>query len=456
MSEINDRIIGSEMEYGIMSTLHKRFEMSQVGRKDIQKYFHGTFENLGIAYVGRGEDTYLSNGARAYGDIGERREYATPEDMEPAGLLASEIAGEVITHTATAAYGANKGLSTSVSKRALDAEANGAGYHVSLSADAETVKITPDSLALYGVFAATRSILFGAGAMRSGGRYVIGQKSSILDVDFHTKTAPMKPVVNLREEQLCDRDKWVRVHDTSGDPNMAPWPTMNKVGAASIVLRLMESGRKMEQLRFERPLHEVAREVATDVDLKKRFKTMDGRSLSAIEVTREIITEAQMLAKEDGLSPVEQAALQEWDSALSDLAQDPKLVKSRVEWVSKLHLLRRYRERVGCDWESPLVRRVDYLFSDLSDKGLGLKLRQDEWAEYMPDQSMLDNRLTTPPSTTRAHLRGTAILDHMTNSCNATFGVSWSYVSHGGRTRHINNPFATTHSEIDDVCKMAA
>ena len=450
MSQIKDRIIGTEMEYGIMVSNPRNPTLIQVANSDFSPYVAQCIKDLGIAKSGSSHNYFLGNGARLYGDVRERREYATPEDTSLFGTVANEIIGEMIVQKSAELYGQDKGVESFVSKRVIDEMNETCGYHVSYSADAETVQINDESLALFGVFAATRSILFGAGALMRNGRYIIGQKSSRLETEFALGTTSRKPVVNIRNEPHADGGQWVRVHDTSSDATMSPWATANKIGAASIVLRLIENGRTMDDVRFNDPLYNVAHLVATDTTLTTRLHTKGGGSLTAIETHKRIIKEARELEAENGLSPSEQYSLEEWERAIIELEQDPRLLADRADWVLKLGSLKRLRERHGWSWQSPQLRSKDRQFSDLSERGLGLKLRERAWSKYMPEQQLLDERVQQPPSTTRAHLRGSVIQHHHAKQCDADLRVDWAVLQHGDDfLQKLSNPFAVRNRAVE-------
>jgi hypothetical protein len=448
---VKDRIIGTEMEYGIMASPVPGVEkLSLLEHVQLQAFVNQSLGNLGIAKLGGNNNYFLGNGGRLYQDINCLREFATPEDVSYEGVLASEIVGEKIVQTSASLYTSGTGSATFVTKRVIDDEDKTCGYHVSLSADAEKVSVTEQGLSLYGVFAATRAVLFGAGAIRSSGVYVIAQKASQLDSDYSQETTRNKPVVNLRNEAHSN-DKYVRVHDTSGDPTMSPWATMVKFGAASIVLRLIENGRQIPELRFADNLHTVARQVAHDHELKNQYKIVDGEPMTALEVTRRIIREARDLEKEGGLSIQEQWALEEWEKAAADIGQDPALVMKKVEWVVRRMALLRQQSKHGWEWNSAPLRSKDRQFSDLSRRGVGVRLRKDAWSEYMPDTELLQSRLKTAPTTTRALLRGAFVkYFHARRSISAC--VDWAYAKpHENRRILMKDPFATTNPEIERI-----
>ncbi len=212
--------------------------------------------------------------------------------------------------------------------------------------------------------------------------YAIAQKSLALNCDFSSGTTNTKPVVNLRNEPHADAKRFVRVHDTSGDPTMSPWATRVKLGAGSLVLRLIEHGMTIDTLRFRTPLHEVARSVALDSNLQNRYRLNDGGSLSAIETQSEIIKYVKKLANDTTLSDEELWTLDEWEKALWDLQKDPRSTADRIEWVMRREVLAKQREKQGWCWNSEQLRYTDRRFSNISVNGLARALREKTWAKY--------------------------------------------------------------------------
>src|SRR5690625_7846199 len=92
---------------------------------------------------------------------------------------------------------------------------------------------------------------------------------------------------------------------------------------------------------------------------------------------------------------------------LERLVLVPYLAAELVEWVARLQLLERYRSRHQLDWSDPRLLAIDLQFSDLRPgRGLFEKLRAAGAVRTLVDEAEVRAAVTTPPTSTRAHLRG--------------------------------------------------
>lgn len=424
--------------------------LRQINDNELQPYVKMCLETRNIASMGCVSNYYLANGARFYNDISQRREYATPEDDSFLGTTANEMAGDQLMADIATLYTEHTGKPIQFIKRVIDDNVAGCGYHVSYAANAERVSISEERLGLYGVFAATRAVLFGAGALLPHRPYAIAQKSLALNDDFNAGTTGTKPVVNLRREPLADPNRFVRVHDTSGDPTMSPWATRVKLGAGSIVLRLIENGYSMDHLRFRDSLYKVARRVGSDAQLIRNYPLKDGHAASALDVQSEIVRHAKKLAHETAFSDEEAWTLEEWERAIFDLRTDPRLTADRIEWVMRREVLNRLHERHGWGWDSEQLRYKDRQFSDISVNGIALALRQNAWADYMPPESLIKDRITTPPTTTRARVRGAFIRMIQEHGYQNTASADWGRLVYNAKTYYLNDPYESQPDILKD------
>ena len=69
-----------------------------------------------------------------------------------------------------------------------------------------------------------------------------------------------------------------------GDSNMSEYTTFLKVGATSIVLRMLEEdSRPWRDLTLENPIRAI-REISHDITCRRRVRLANGRELSAVEI----------------------------------------------------------------------------------------------------------------------------------------------------------------------------
>lgn len=447
------RITGTEMEWSITVPLRNcgqpesSMAMNSCEAGDHVQYYLDRH----MGYMGKNHDFYLANGARLYMDVGEHLEYATPEDDSLMGTVANEIAGEQLLRRVFEKAAARPDSSLeefSLNKRVIDDSGNVWGYHENYYSPGSAITISEAGLALLGVHLATRNIFFGAGVLRPDGHYRIAQKAGRLNCDSNSGTMHTTvPVVNLRKEPLtAESVNGQRVHVTSGDATMSPWATFMKLGTTSLVLRLMEAGQHMEWLRLKQSLKAVAAMVTHDTTLRTRLELENGKRLYAHEIQEALLSEARRLRGRRQLPEEEDMVLEEWQRAVDDAAEDPLLLADRADWAGKLVRLRRYRERHGLKWNDEELRRKDRQWDNIGPKGVGLIMRQTTWREWMPDQTLVDARMATPPGTTRAAVRG-HFIDHFSGYSDASAG--WDKVALNRHAYQLSDPSAAHHEQAD-------
>lgn len=461
------RITGTEMEWGGMVPGELENKLRQTCDLEVEGAVNNYLDKQDIARVGSIKNYFLGNGARFYRDVYERREYATPEDDSFIGTCANEIVNDNIMAGIAEEYTSiltedllkegrtpeeikkiNRNIS--FTKRVIDDNYVGCGYHISYSADAKRMSIDEHDLSLFGVFAATRATLFGTGALLPFGEYAIAQKAVTVDADYDLGTVSTKPVINLRKEPLADSSRFLRIHDTSADPNMSPWATRVKLGAGSIVLCMIESGMRIPKLRFEDDLHHVTTAVAFDTSLKKRYKLVGEGSMTALDVQQALVEQGKILDKSGLLSEEEQWTLDEWEHAIYDLRKDPRKTIDRLDWTMRLAVLERLHNKHGWAWNSEELRYKDRQFSDVALDGIAVALRENIWAKFMPPADMISKRLRNPPETTRALIRGRMIQHLYANAPDTKVSIDWSHVYINDDRYMLSDPFNPRHAGLEE------
>ena len=200
-----------------------------------------------------------------------------------------------------------------------------------------------------------------------------------------------------------------RMHITSGDANMLPGATALKLGTTSIVLRLIEAQWPLKHLQFEpkTALH-VARQVAGDLTLKQTVQLADGRSIRPIDVQWALLEAAVQLNYQIGLSGEEEAMLEDWERVLTDLEANnwPKLV-DRVDWIARYMFLQAYLDRKNISLDDPRSIGLDLLWDSIDEQTSGgLRWRNQCLEEDIALRSLIEQRKTHPPESTRAYVRG--------------------------------------------------
>src|SRR5204863_4145523 len=116
-------------------------------------------------------------------------------------------------------------------------------------------------------------------------------------------TTRSRPIINTRDEPHADAERFRRLHVIVGDSNMSEYATFLKVGATSIILRMLEDdGAPWRDLTLENPIRAI-REISHDTTCRRRIRLADGPELSAVDIPAEHLTRALRFAKRHGLPP---------------------------------------------------------------------------------------------------------------------------------------------------------
>lgn len=449
------RIHGTEMEWNILVPEQDGWPRI-LSRAEFKRYAKPYL--AGMPHAGSGDNYFLGNGARLYGEYGQHQEYATPEDNSYIGTAANEIVGEQIIRAVldtpvdeNADEDLPKVLRYSLNKRVIDDYYTTSGYHESYAVNPDAVRLSEDCLALLGLHLATRSILTGAGVLRRNGDFLLAQKFLGLSEDYSSATTSHKPVVNTRDEPHADHNYWRRIHVISGDPNMSPWSTRVKLASTSLVLGLIENGVSLDYLRFANSLNRVGRMIASDRTGQNKYPLRRIGSASAVEVQKQLLKAVRNLKINYG--DEELWAIDEWQRALDDFSSDPLKLADRADWAARYRILESYRDRRGIGWHSEQLRQVDRLFDDTRADGIGQKLRQSEWAEYMPPAEMIEARKNGDTPATRARIRGDFIKRFWQT---AVISANWDFCELGTNRVKLNDPSAISDKQVEALGRRRA
>lgn len=445
---IGRRIVGTEVEYG----LYAPGDAAEAVAERLATAVACELER-GPGHLGG----YLPNGGRLYVDVGTHPEYATPECGSLTDAVAHELAGEALVALVVTQAAADGIIPAArLNKRVVDSAGHAWGAHENYLAPRS---VTESELVRgLGPHLATRIAWAGAGMVRRDSRdrrrsrFVVGQKAWHLGQIAGQASLDNRALVSTRDEPHSDGGRWRRVHVTCADANLAPWAIWMRLGTTSLVLRLIEEGRVPDDLALADPLA-AARLTASDPTCRRTLELANGRRWRPVQVQTELAARCARLAERSGVPPDEQVVLAAWQQACADLDHDPARLVDRCDWVAKLALLERYRERVGASWWDDRLARIDLLWDDL-DPSVGLGLAQRRKGLLLPvvEQSEVDAARTLAPPT-RARLRGrfVAAARHRTPAA-----VSWGRLRLWDTEVHLPDPYATSDPLVDELVARAS
>lgn len=378
----------------------------EVGRTDADRS-QLTDEDLGLANI------ILTNGARLYVDHAHP-EYSSPEVTTPLDVVRWEKAGEQVMRRGAELAATIPGLAPiQLYKNNIDNKGASYGSHENymMRRDVPFLSIvrhlTP--------FLVSRQIITGAGRVGrqqdgSVHAFQISQRADYFEVEVGLETTLKRPIINTRDEPHADPKKYRRLHVIIGDANCSEVSIYLKHGMTSLVLAMIESGFLEEEISLADPVTSL-HSFSYDHTLDAKVELDDGRTISALDLQSRYLDLAKDFVSrgivEDLVPEQTHDVLERWESILNRLAIDPMLCVRELDWVAKLALLERYRERDGLSWDHAKLHLVDLQYHDVRlDRGLYHRLvRAGRIETLLTEESVLE-AVAEPPHDTRAFFRG--------------------------------------------------
>src|ERR1700747_203001 len=327
------RIFGLENEYGVTCTLRgqRRLSPDEVGRYLFRR----------VVSWGRTSNVFRENGSRRYLDVGSHPEYATPECDSIADLVVHDKAGERILENLVVSAEARLREEGSpggifLFKNNTASAGNSYGCHENYLTSRR------DDFGHYAEvlipFLVSRQIYAGAGKVLQtarGAMYCISQRAEHIWEGVSSATTRSRPIINTRDEPHADAERFRRLHVIVGDSNMSEYATFLKVGASSILLRMLEDPSVvLRDMTLENPIRAI-REISHDTTLRRRVRLANGREASALDIQGEYFNRALRYQEQKGFSPLEEKALRMWEHCLTQLENDPMKLDRECDWVIK-------------------------------------------------------------------------------------------------------------------------
>lgn len=352
----------------------------------------------------------LGNGARLYVDHAHP-EYSSPEVTSPRDAIVWDRAGEVVMREVVARLAGNE-PGINLYKNNTDGKGASYGTHENYLVS----RATPFDRIVTGLtpFFVARQVMCGAGRVGIGQEseragYQIASRSDFFEAHVGLETTFKRPIINTRDEPHADPDLWRRLHVILGDANQADVANLVKLGATSLVLRLIEAGELDRSLEILHPV-ESLKLISHDPTCRATVRLRDGRDLTAVQILTEYLEMATAFVEREGSDEATDEVLAHWERLLGLLAHDPMDAAADIDWVAKLALLERYRVRDGLEWGDPRLTAIDIQFSDVrAEKGIFHKLEAAGRITRLTTDEEVASAVSNPPTDTRAWLRGRVV-----------------------------------------------
>lgn len=370
-------------------------------------------------------DRVLPNGSRLYNDHGHP-EYSTPECVSLRELVAHDRAGERIVWRCAQEYMHRMGLKVNIYKNNVDYHGASYGCHEGYLVH----RSVPFESILRGLmpFFVTRILYAGAGkvGVETPGifgdvPYQLSQRADFFSVEASIDTLYQRPIINTRDEPHATPSRYRRLHVICGDANMSEYATALKVGTTRLVAELIEQNW-LPNITIRNPV-EAIRRLSRDPSWKWEVELDDGRVMSAIDIQRLYLREAQnRYAHADTET---QWVLMAWENTLDALERDPQQLADSLDWVAKRLLLEHFIESEGVKWSDDVVKSLDLAYHSVDPQdGLFAGLEQMGTVRRVVTDKDIERAMSYPPSGTRAWVRGTCVQRYH----QAIAAITWSRI----------------------------
>ncbi len=445
------RIFCIENEYGVTCTLRGQRRLSP---DEVARYLFRR-----VVSWGRSSNVFLANGARLYLDVGSHPEYATPECDSVRQLVVHDKAGERILEqllTSAEQRLGDEGVHGYVYlfKNNTDSAGNSYGCHENYCTSRR------DDFSSYTEvlipFLVSRQIYAGAGKVLQtarGARYCVSQRAEHIWEGVSSATTRSRPIINTRDEPHADAERYRRLHVIVGDSNMSEYTNFLKVGACSLMLRMLEEPQVvLRDMTLENPIRAI-REISHDMTCTQRVRLANGREVSALDIQSEYLNRALRFAEHHDLTDEEQLALDMWEYTLSHLEDDPLKLDRELDWVIKYKLIEAYRERHDLTLSDARVALVDLQYHDVNrERGLFYRMQRKGMVDRIVTDEEISHAVEHPPQTTRARLRGEFI--KRAKERKRDYTVDWVHLKlndQAQRTVLCKDPFKAEDERVDKL-----
>ena len=444
------RIFGLETEYGVTCTFQGQRRLSP---DEVARYLFRR-----VVSWGRSSNVFLRNGSRLYLDVGSHPEYATAECDDLIELVNHDKAGERILEGLVVDAQqrlADEGISGDVYlfKNNTDSAGNSYGCHENflVTRHGEFSRLADVLIP----FLVTRQIMVGAGKVLNtprGAMYSVSQRAEHIWEGVSSATTRSRPIINTRDEPHADAERYRRLHVIVGDSNMSETTTLLKVGAADLVLRMVEAGVVMRDMTLENPIRAI-REISHDMTGRKTVRLANGREASALDLQKEYLEKAFDFVDRKGMgTPLIKRILDLWDRTLTAVETgNLDLVDREIDWVIKYKLLNRYMDKHNLNLGSPRIAQLDLAYHDITrSRGLYYLLERKGLVDRVCSDLEIFQAKTLPPQTTRAKLRGDFIAKAQEKR--RDFTVDWVHLKlndQAQRTVLCKDPFKAVDERVE-------
>lgn len=394
------------------------------------------------------ETGMLSNGGRLYIDP-SGPEYATPETTTAEDAVHRSFEGDrILLGIFDRLRKADIITGFQVNRRTVDHTRTSRGVHLNT-----LTNLTKNELERRRVRTWLATLNIAKGALFGSGGLLLDEdgitayhhspRLSVTDT-FASSTFTDRPLV--RASFKSDGECLARIETITSDALNFGWPLRASLVATNAVVGLIEMDRgdslpALEQGYAIESAHNVGR-YGPEGRMMLEGSDSEPVLASSLHTLRRIAEVALEVNDTEGqLDKESTQVIKEIIDTADSLEADPNTVANQVESIGRLLAMERKMERDNLSLGAERMCRFDYAWDWLAG-GIAetLRGRGVGWHGFsaLPSPSDTKRRLVTPPSDTRAHVRGKAIATYGKDDCS-----DWSMIGPSGHHEYLH-PLAST------------
>ena len=303
---------------------------------------------------------YLANGSRLYLDCQVHPELAIPECMNPWDAVRYTEAGHAILSLLADAVQAERPAGTEILLLHTNVDLGGSqstwGCHESYSHRGSQPSLRAHLIP----HLVTRIIYTGAGGFdpfAQGLAFMLSPRAAHIRSVVTENSTSQRGLWDPKSESLSATTH--RLHIICGESECSHIAMWLKFGVTALIVAMADAGLEPGNLvQLADPvaaLHAVAR----DASCSARLALVDGRSLTAIDIQRHYLRQAEANISHPCIPPWTGEVCSRWRAMLDRLECGAGHVDETLDWAIKLKLYARYAQQRGIRWENlPELNRL--------------------------------------------------------------------------------------------------
>lgn len=409
------RIMGIETEYGLLLPENKNLD--------------GLIQDIQWRAPG-----FIGNGSRIYVDM-EHLEYSTPERRSFREIIIADKAGELLCQKYLSPKYNAVLVKNNVDK---DFEKNEGRKNLHTFGCHENYLVGADKSKLYYYitpFLIARTIMTGSGFLNEEGQYSLSQREKFMDFHISKCTTSGRGIINTArdDEPLAECRKKYRFHLICGDANMCEDAIALKIGATELMISLIEDGLfPVIYYDYNKTVNDLRGVSAKTSDW--RLEGMQKGSKFAVDFLN--LCEERAREVYYGSNSETDALLDLWknvNSGLASINTNPYYLFGKLDWTTKLFLLRDYALADSLDFSDIRVQSNDIQYHRVDGESLFYQAQKAGLIERIVSDEEIIDATINPPNDTRASFRGRALklfefLEDKSNRNGLEIRTDWDWI----------------------------